>query len=92
MNWKISILNKPNQMILVKYEPKNDKIRFIGQFKPRGKEWEDFCEEEHELDIDLSAIQDILIKIYKNLQKKIEVYNNLNEGLPFLKEVEFNND
>lgn len=92
MEWKINILDKPNQMILVRYEPKNNRIKFIGQFKPRGKSWEDFYEEDYELEIDLLVIQDILIKIYKNLQKRIEVYNNLNEGLPYLKEVEFKED
>lgn len=88
MEWTVSIFDKQNQRILVKFDPMNDIIHFIGQYKPHNKPWIDFSEEQHPIDIDLDTIKDLLVKTYDKMKLRLDIYNNVAEGFNYIKEIE----
>lgn len=100
MEWIIKIEgvvdDKPavltNQRVVVKFDPENEKVLFIGQFKPHNREWVNFCEESHAMEIDLDAIQNLLLKVVNNLRKRLIAYNNLAEGFTLLKVIGVSED
>jgi hypothetical protein len=79
----------PNQRILVKFDPRNDEVKFIGQFKPhKNKEWVDFSEESYSTEINLDTIQELLYKTYQKMKDRISAYNNIAEGFEHIKLIE----
>jgi hypothetical protein len=88
MEWIIKIENKVNERVLVKFNPKEEKIIFIGQFKPRNHPWVDFSEESNSIDIDLEGIQKLLLKTVEVMRKRLVAYNNVSEGFEIIKLVE----
>ena len=85
MRWIVKIEGKEDQRILVKFDPMKEEVVFIGQFKPRNREWVDFCEERYTMEIDLEAIQNQLSKVVKIMRERLAAYNNLAEGFTILK-------
>jgi hypothetical protein len=97
MEWNVQIEGKDtdintgkkipltNQRILVRFEPKTDEIKFIGQFKPHNKKWEDFCYETYSSEIDLEKIQELLYRTYKKLKERVDAYENINGGFKVIK-------
>jgi len=92
MEWKIEIENKPNQRILVKFDPLNELINFIGQYKPHNKEWVDFSKEEYSMNIDLKTMQDLLFNVYKTMNNRLKAYTNISEGFTLIKKIEINEE
>jgi hypothetical protein len=88
MEWIVKIENQPNQRILVKFDPKNEVLLFIGQYKPHNKEWVDFSAELHSMKIDLEMIQDLLYKTYKKMKERLDAYENIAEGFSVIKLIE----
>ena len=87
MEWIIKIQgvveNKPailtNERILVRFNPKNEMVHFIGQYKPHNREWVDFYEEACPMDIDLDYIQNQLLAVMKKMKSRLEAHKNLSD-------------
>jgi hypothetical protein len=76
----------PNERVLVKFDPMSEEIRFIGQYKPKNKEWVNFSEEIYGIDInDLDTIQHLLAKTIMVMRGRIDAYKNINEGFSVIK-------
>jgi hypothetical protein len=113
MEWTVNIENKKNQRILVRFDPLNDLLHFIGQYKPHlySKEWVDFSQlskplwsleitaisntanatnfvEGGKVLITAETIQDALFDAYKEMEKRLEAYKNINEGFTLIKLIE----
>ena len=87
MVWKVTIEGKPNQRILVRFDPLAETIFFHGQFKPHNKEWYDFSIESYSMDIDLETLQEMMTKVYNKMKDRLVAYNNVAEGFTTIKEV-----
>ena len=87
MEWNIKIENKPDQRILVVFEPKYERIDFIGQRRVKMT-WITFSEETHPMNIDLETIQDLLLKVYKKMNERIEVHDDLINSFGLIKLIE----
>lgn len=92
MEWKVDIENKPNQRILVKFDPLNELIIFIGQYKPHNKDWIAFSVEECVMNIDLEKIQELLYIAYEKMKIRLEAYNNIYDGFSLIKKIEINEE
>ncbi len=92
MEWKVEIENKPNQRILVKFDPQNEKIIFIGQYKPHNKDWVDFSKEDYSMNIDLEKIQELLYIAYEKMKIRLEAYNNIYDEFSLIKKIEINEE
>lgn len=92
MEWIVKITEQPNQRILVKFDPKKEELIFVGQYKPHNKQWVDFSEESYSMEIDLETIQNLLLKTYKKMKKRLLAYENISEGFSVIKEIEFTED
>ena len=107
MEWTIKIENKPNQRIFAKFEPQNDVLVFIGQYKPHNKEWVDFCVEKMSFNAISNTdffgntispfninetIEDKLFNIYDKMKKKLEIYTVVVEGFSNIKIIEILDD
>jgi hypothetical protein len=77
-----------NQRVMVRFDPINESVLFIGQFKPHNKEWVDFCEESYTMEIDLEVMQELLLKVVIKMRERLTAYNNLAEGFTLLKVIE----
>jgi hypothetical protein len=88
MRWIVDLENKPNQRIVVRFDPKSEMVTFTGQYKPHNKEWVDFSEESYSMEIDLETIQDLLAKTYNKMKERLIAYNNIAEGFVLLKTIE----
>ncbi len=87
MEWKVTIEGKPNQRILVRFDPLAETIFFHGQFKPHNKEWYDFSIESYSMDIDLETLQEMMTKVYNKMKERLVAYYNVAEGFTAIKEV-----
>jgi hypothetical protein len=92
MEWIVKIEGKDNQRIQIKFDPKNEEIKFIGQYKPHNKEWVDFSEESYQMDINLETIQELLFKTYEEMKKRLIAYNDIAEGFKIIKLIEIKED
>jgi len=92
MEWKVTIENKPNQRIVVRFVPKEELVYFIGQYKPHNREWVDFSEETYPMKIDLEEIQKLLSKVYDKMKERLAAYNNIAEGFTIIKEIGIEED
>lgn len=92
MEWKVEIEGKPNQRILVKFDPQNELVIFIGQYKPHNKDWVDFSKEEYSMDIDLKTMQDLLFNVYKTMNSRLEAYTNISDGFTLIKKIEISEE
>jgi hypothetical protein len=98
MEWKIAITNKPNERIVVRFDPKNQYLVFIGQYKPKNRGWIDFIlinkqflsidTKMMEYLITAEEIQETLLSTYNILKKRVDVYNNIAEGFTVIKEIQ----
>jgi len=85
MEWKIAITDKPNQRIVVRFDPKNECLIFIGQYKPKNRDWVDFSEEIYSMEIDLPTIQGLLGKTIKTMRERLKAYENISQGFDVIK-------
>jgi len=88
MEWKVEIEGVANQRILVRFDPQAEMVYFMGQYKPKNREWVIFSQEEYSMNIDLETIQDILGKVVKKMRERLAAYNNIAEGFTLLKTIE----
>lgn len=88
MKWYINIEGKKNQRIVVVFNPKEELIYFIGQFKPHNKSWEDFSEITHSMKIDLDEMKENIFKAFELLDNRLRVYLDLENSFKLLKVIE----
>ncbi len=98
MEWIINIEGKKNQRIVVKFDPLNDCLVFMGQYKPHNKDWVNFTtvstplwyvdEKMQELLISAEQIKTMLSKIYDMMKKTVGAYEEIAEAFPLLKTIE----
>jgi hypothetical protein len=103
MEWTIKIENKPNQRIRIKFDPLKRRLIFNGEYKPHNKEWVVFTkikhplwvveslglpDEEKEVLITADKIQELIGRIYEELKKIVERYEEVAEGLNAVKVIE----
>ena len=92
MEWIVKIEKNNNKRIVVRVDPKNDAILFIGQIKPKNAEWVDFVEESVSIYINLETIQKVLEKIYLKLSERYDAYKNIAEGFEIIKIIGITDD
>jgi len=92
MEWIVTIEGKPNQRIVVRFDPMNEMIHFVGQYKPHNKKWVDFSEEIHAMDIDLETLQDMMGKAYRKMRDRVMAYDNVAGGFILIKEVKIQSE
>jgi len=88
MNWIVNIEKKKDQRIKVVFDPLNELIIFMGQYKPHNKEWLNFSEITHVMDIDLDGIKLLIEKSYDLMNKRLEFYKNIDEGFNVIRNIE----
>lgn len=95
MNRAIKIEGKPNQRIVVNFDPINVKLIFQGEFKPHNKEWivfdiYDTKDLNEILDDELNFKTEEVLRIIESLliilDKKVKLYDALNEGFKPMKQ------
>jgi hypothetical protein len=91
MYWIVKIENKPNQRIMVKFDPMKELLYFIGQYKIRVL-WIDFSQEEYSMNITLEVIQDLLFNVYEKMNERLKVHEDLNKSFNAIKEIEINEE
>ncbi|MFA5366539.1 MAG: hypothetical protein WC333_01255 [Dehalococcoidia bacterium] len=112
MNWKLKIEKKPNQRIVVKFEPLTEELLFTGEYKPHNREWVIFYQiwrscwntisppnlpdatiinADGQVERKLITAEEIgeeILKTYNELQKKVDLYENLTEGFSAMKTID----
>lgn len=99
MEWIIKISGKPNQRIVVNYTPINlfnpvdEHIEFLGEYKPKNKDWCVFVKKNIKITEKTSSeIKDTLFEIVEEMNKKIETYKDLSDVFNAIKEIEILDD
>ena len=102
MEWIVKIEGKPNQRIVVRFDPMNELLIFKGQYKPHNQEWVVFSERNQRLFVEnpsehivndiilinAERIQDILLHVYDEMKKRLDAYENIAEGFTLIKLIE----
>lgn len=86
MEWQVRIEGKPKQRVLVSFDPQGEMIIFNGQYSIRNH-WVDFSTETHPMEIDLETIQSLIGKVYDTMNKRLEVYEDLDKSFGIIKEI-----
>ena len=86
MEWQVKIEGHPKQRILVSFDPQGEMIIFHGQYSIKNH-WVDFSEETHPMEIDLETIQSLIEKVYDTMNKRLEVYEDLDKSFGIIKEI-----
>jgi len=97
MKWLVKIEGKPNQRIVVKFDPLNQQLIFTGQYKQHNVEWFNFVEIRKDYDISpvrsaydfelitAEEIQNVISEVYLSLKKRVEIYEEINKGFSLIK-------
>ena len=98
MEWIVKIENVLNQRILVNFNAETNELIFIGQYKPHSKDWINFSKIAKPLwnnlispnseSIDGEIIKTSLFDAYEEMNKKIKLYEEINEGFSLIKVIE----
>jgi len=86
MKWHVRIEGKPKQRILITFDPQGEMILFQGQYSVKNQ-WIDFSSETHPMEIDLETIQSLIGKAYDTMNKRLEVYEDLDKSFGVIKEI-----
>jgi hypothetical protein len=84
--WIVEIENKPNQRIIVIYNPLEDKLEFYGQYKMRN-EWVNFSVETTN-NLTLDMIQEKLLSIAETMDMRVKTYEDLQKSFALIKKIE----
>lgn len=88
MEWLIKIDKISNIRIRVVYSPIDGQITFNGEYKLNNNKWVSFAHKSMDEHLTLLDIQEILYDIYKEVLKKSEKYNDLNNTFNAIKMVD----
>ena len=86
MEWQIRIEGQQKKRILVTFDPQGEMIVFQGQYSIKNH-WVDFSTETHPMEIDLETIQSLIGKVYDTMNKRLEVYEDLDKSFGIIKEI-----
>jgi hypothetical protein len=108
MEWIVKIEGKLNQRILVKFDPQNEQLIFIGQCKLHNLQWTNFSQISKSIWIiypdiisnttsnvgliSLEIIQNTLSGTYELMKKRYDAYNEIAEGFAHIKLIEIVGD
>jgi len=87
LEWIIKLEDKPDCRIKVRFEPMEELLHYIGQHKPKNKEWLDFSEVITKMDTDLDEIQATIAEAYDAMEKRIDAYNNVSGGFDIIRQI-----
>ena len=100
MEWIVNIVSRPRQRILVKYNPEQEFVTFIGQYKTKFADfavtenptWVDFHSGRFEITPlstpSLVVTQEILLEVINEMDKKMKIHEELREMFETLKIIE----
>jgi Ser-tRNA(Ala) deacylase AlaX len=100
MEWIVNIVSRPRQRILVKYDPKQEFVFFIGQYKTKSSDfaitqnptWVDFHTEGFAITPlstpSLEVTQEMLLRVINEMDKKIKIHEELRETFETVKIIE----
>lgn len=88
MEWIVNIENEKNKRIKITFNPLDEIIIFRGEFKSKNQSWIIFSEISSKMNIELDQILKLISETEKLLTKRIEVYNNLDEGFINIKTIQ----
>jgi len=93
MKWIVKIEEKDNQRIVVEFNPIKELLFFYGQYKPHNKEWMIFSEDSHNIyDVNVEIIQQKLLNTYEVMKKRLDKFDEINEGFTLIKIIEIQNE
>ena len=103
MEWIVKIDDRKKQRVLIKYEPQNSKIYFVGQHRVNNV-WIDFSnniiEFSHNLKnsdnfmLDIDTVSKTIKNVTDQLKTSVEIYDKINNTFSQIKniDVEKNNE
>jgi len=98
MEWIVKIEKNPeietekDQRIRIAFNPMAEKIHFYGEAKIKNNQWFVFSENIHKMEIALEQLQKSMETVVKAMRRRLEEYENLNNGFSVLKIVAFEDD
>ena len=98
MEWIIKIDNKKDRRIMVYFEPLQESIRFVGQFKPRASDmvnsdikngfiWVDISEDKHSMNIDFKTLNEYIERVYDKMEERLKVQEDLSKTFTVFKAI-----
>jgi hypothetical protein len=87
LEWIIRLEDKPDCRILVRFEPMEELLHYIGQHKPKNKEWLRFSEIITKMDTNLNEIQATIAEAYDVMEKRIDGYVNISNGFDIIRQI-----
>ncbi|HPC09581.1 MAG TPA: hypothetical protein PLN85_00705 [archaeon] len=88
MEWKVNFEKYSDRRILVKFNPIEKNLTFIGQYKINNN-WIDFYNDVFLLNININQIANIMYKIHEKLNELIDIYEKLSLELENFKTIDF---
>jgi hypothetical protein len=87
LEWIIRLEEKQDCRILVRFEPMEEQLHYIGQHKPKNKEWLKFSEIITKMDTNLDEIQITIGECYDMMEKRIKAYGNISSGFDIIRQI-----
>lgn len=87
--WTVKITDREDQRFLIKYQFNSNMVVHIGQYKLKGRPWIDVFTHAVEMNegYDVVKIQEHLYYVYRNMNERIDNFNNLNDGYNAIEEI-----
>lgn len=95
MKWIVTIENKSNLRIIVRYLALENKVIFVGEYgikKDLQTTYHSFVCIEKNTDIILDEILDTLFKVYTELSDKVKLYDEFSKEFEVIKTIEIPDD
>jgi hypothetical protein len=96
MKWDIEISGKKDRKFEIKYHIGGNDITISGLQKIKNTTltgWNIICAKTLNIDsLTIDNLKEILYEISKEMDEKLEIYNNVSKILSYVKEIEINND
>jgi hypothetical protein len=91
MKWRVDVVGKPNQSIVVEYEPlNNNRVTISGRYKEKNKEWVTIYFDFFDAQFIERVIEEKLLLTYDNMKIRIDQFNVIDEMFKKIKLIEVN--
>lgn len=89
MRWIINLDDsKGRQRIKVLFEPTEEKLYFIGEYKYKGNSWLKFSEVQTKMEINLDELKEAMKLTVENMRERIVVHENLDKTFDMIQNIE----